>query len=82
MKKHFSINAAICLFTLIFICNTGAAQTKPAIIPEPVSLVEGKGTFVIDIHTSLVIPSGSAELIALGNSVNEWINALVVITLP
>jgi hexosaminidase len=84
MKKYFAINTSIYLFALIllFTSHTGAAQTKSAIIPEPVSLVQGKGTFVIDGHTSLIISPGSPELTALGNRANEWISALTSITLP
>jgi hexosaminidase len=84
MKKYFAINTFIYLFALIlvFTCHINAAQTKPAIIPEPVSLVQGKGTFVIDSHTSLIISSGNPELAALGNRANEWINTLAGITLP
>lgn len=63
-------------------CSVAHAQNYVAIIPEPVSLVQGKGTFVIDNHTSLIIPSGSAGLTALGNRANEWINTLVGFTLP
>ncbi|MGN8067727.1 beta-N-acetylhexosaminidase [Mucilaginibacter sp. SG564] len=84
MKKYFAINRIMYLFplTLTFMCYTGAAQIKPALIPEPVSLVQGKGTFVIDNHTSLIISSGSPELAALGNRSNEWINTLAGVTLP
>ncbi|AOM80972.1 beta-N-acetylhexosaminidase [Pedobacter steynii] len=64
----------IYLCVLIFICHTGRAQTKPAIIPEPVSLIQGKGVFVIDKNTSLIIPSGHAELATLGSRLNDWIS--------
>jgi len=72
------------LFTLIFtfICTICAAQTKPAIIPEPVSLVLGKGVFVIDEQTSLIVPKGNVELIKMANDMNDWINVLVGVTLP
>lgn len=74
------------LFTLslilVFTCHTGTAQIKPAIIPEPVTLVQGKGAFVIDNRTSLIIPAGNPELTALGNRVNEWITKLTGLTLP
>gem|GEM_PF-6408682 len=63
-------------------CSAAYAQNYTAIIPEPVSLVQGKGTFVIDDHTSLIIPSGNSELTALGNRGNEWIKALTGLTLP
>lgn len=63
-------------------CSLAYAQNNTAIIPEPVSLVQGKGTFVIDSHTSLIISSGSPELAALGNRANEWINTITGITLP
>jgi len=63
-------------------CSVAYAQNNTAIIPEPVSLVRGKGTFVIDNHTSLIISSGSPELAALGNRANEWINTLAGIPLP
>ena len=84
MKKYLVIGVPIYLLTLILIFTsyTVTAQTKPAIIPEPVSLVQGKGTFVIDNHTCLIIPSGNTELIALGNRVNEWISPLTGFTLP
>ena len=75
MKNILSIIA-------IGFCSVAYAQNYTAIIPEPVSLVQGKGTFVIDDHTSLIIPSGSSELAALGNRANEWINTLTGITLP
>ena len=51
-------------------CSVAYAQNNTAIIPEPVSLVQSKGTFVIDNHTSLIISSGSPELAALGNRAN------------
>ena len=72
-----------CLTVLfVFAFYTGTAQTKPAIIPEPVSLIQGNGTFVLDAHTSLLIPPGDPELAALGNTLNQWISALTGFTLP
>nr|WP_199081649.1 family 20 glycosylhydrolase [Pedobacter sp. ASV19] len=82
MKRSFTIKTSIYLFALVLICPTSRAQVKPAIIPEPVSLVQGKGRFVIDDQTSLIIPSGNSELAILGNRANEWFSALTGHTLP
>ncbi|PTS97090.1 beta-N-acetylhexosaminidase [Pedobacter sp. HMWF019] len=82
MKKSLVVKTSIYLFALIFICAVSKAQEKPAIIPEPVSLVQGKGRFVIDNQTSLIIPSGNAELAMLGSHANEWFSVLTGFSLP
>ncbi|PUZ23929.1 beta-N-acetylhexosaminidase [Chitinophaga costaii] len=58
------------------------AQIKPTILPEPVSAIAGTGAFIIDEHTSLIIPPDNPELMRLGHRVNEWINSLTGYTLP
>ena len=82
MKKSFAVKTTIYLFALVFICPIIRAQEKPAIVPEPVSLVQGKGRFVIDDQTSLIIPSGNAELSRLGNRAKEWFSVLTGHSLP
>lgn len=81
MEKRFAIDLPHCLiaFIWLFAGHVCMAQTKPAIIPEPVSLVQGKGVFVIDERASLIIPPGNPELTALGSLVNEWVTGF---TLP
>lgn len=74
MNNSFKPQIPLYLCVLIFICHIGRAQTKPAIIPEPVSLIQGKGVFVIDKNTSLIIPSGHAELATLASRLNDWIS--------
>lgn len=56
----------IYLFFLIFLSGFAGdclAQRQPvAIVPEPVQLVLGKGEFVLDKQTVIVVPPGDAEL--------------------
>ncbi|SHG30156.1 beta-N-acetylhexosaminidase [Pedobacter caeni] len=82
MNNNFITAIFLNLFVFVFTCHTGVAQTMPAIIPEPVSLVHGKGVFVIDKQTSLIIAKGNAELISLSNRLKEWINMQTGLTLP
>lgn len=81
MNNNFITAVLLYLFVLVFSSHTVVAQTTPAIIPEPVSLIRGKGMFVIDKHTSLIIPSGNAELASLGSHLKEWISLETGLTL-
>lgn len=82
MNNNFITAIFLNLSVLVFSGHTGVAQTIPAIIPEPVSLVQGKGVFAIDKQTSLIIPAGNAELTSLGNHLKEWISIQTGLILP
>ncbi|MEC5145942.1 family 20 glycosylhydrolase [Chitinophaga sp. 212800010-3] len=84
MRKLSAFSNSFALFILLWVllCHISTAQTRPAIIPEPVSLRQGEGTFVINDHTPLIISSDNPELAAMGNQVNGWISVLTGFTLP
>jgi hexosaminidase len=84
MRKLSAFSNSFTLFILLLLltCFISTAQTRPAIIPEPVSLRQGEGAFAISDHTPLIISSDNPELAAMANQANGWISVLTGFTLP
>ncbi|RKE55852.1 beta-N-acetylhexosaminidase [Sphingobacterium detergens] len=76
MNIAFLKNHLLLTLLLISLNSMVTAQTKPAIIPEPVLYTQGEGTFTIDAGTSIVIPQSHTELKPLAEHLNKWIAEL------
>ncbi|MGJ7032508.1 beta-N-acetylhexosaminidase [Niabella hirudinis] len=73
MKK----NACLLVVSALLSFTAVTAQTKPAIVPEPVSIVEGKGAFIVNDHTALIIPRSAG----LDGYIREWIGDIAGLNL-
>ncbi|SDD71807.1 beta-N-acetylhexosaminidase [Niabella drilacis] len=79
MKKNAAVTG-FCLLALLWMgsCAKAVAQIKPAIVPEPVSMVLGRGTFVLDAQTSLTVSPGTG----LDRYAPEWLREITGLSLP
>jgi len=76
MNIVFFKNRLLLALLFINLNSLVIGQTKPAIIPEPVSYTQGEGTFTIDAGTAIRIPQGHTELKPLAEHLNNWLAEL------
>ncbi len=59
--RHLFLFTSLLLIPLAFRANTLPDSTLISIVPKPVTMVAGKGQFLINRHTSVLVQSGGNE---------------------